>query len=512
MAKTPPGTPPSPSASLYAGSDDDDPEFQTIKHHRDPRGVKLLYSKNKVYVHPTPSSKDNITGFIALIRQRGPAADTRQPSSPTASSLKPSDSSSLLLAWVPESALGSAFETYAKVDLSSEPSRQSNLVPPPPTTIHASSVGTYAFAVPVKEIYSLLVRPPSIGWWFGSVVINTRAGDSFPALFFHDSECQSTIQQRKKLAKESFDPFSDGAGMFWGGDEVLRWLKQYMNVERAELDHNVYLIDPSEEDRKGLGQNLEQQKKQQQQKKTPPAGKRDGGMDPFTKALKETRWQFLEKLSQVTTFTRRTAQAVAENPRLPPPVRRLMQNPEVVTLQEEFDSARLYLARWAMVVAEQSEKDKMQRIWTARDVHELEEGPLGDFEVLEMETGGMSLEDRRKPVDLAEWKGWFDQSGRLQITPHEVKDRIFHGGLNPDDGVRKEAWLFLLEVYEWDSSADERHAAMNSRRDEYVRLKGAWWERMAEGAGTLEEAEWWKDQRMRIGMSLPIPGSESVEY
>jgi hypothetical protein len=28
------------------------------------------------------------------------------------------------------------------------------------------------------------------------VVVNTRAGDSFPALFFHDSECQSTILQR----------------------------------------------------------------------------------------------------------------------------------------------------------------------------------------------------------------------------------------------------------------------------------------------------------------------------
>lgn len=501
MPLTPPGTPPSPSASLYAGSDDENPDYETIKAHRDPRGVKLLFSKSKVYVHPSPSSKDNIPGFIALIRQRGPA-DTRRPSSPTSSSKTPDDSS-LLLAWVPESALGGAYGTYVKVETSgtSSPPKQSFLVPPPPTTIHSSSVGTYAFAVPVKDIYSLLVRPPSIGWWFGSVVINTREGDSFPALFFHDSECQSTILQRKKLAKESFDPFSDGAGMFWGGDEVLRWLKQYLNVERANLDHNIYLIEPSEADRQGLGQHLEEQKQKQQKKQTPGA-KRDGGMDPFTKALKETRWQILEKLSQVTTFTRKTAQAVADNPRIPPPVRRLMQNPEVVTLSEEFDSARLYLARWAMVVADQSEREKRQRIFTARDVMELEEGPLGDFEVLDMETGGLSIQDRRKPVNLAEWKAWFDVEGRLQVTPDEVKDRIFHGGLDAEDGVRKEAWLFLLEVYDWESSADERHATMNSRRDEFIRLKGAWWERMAEGTGTLEEAEWWKDQRMRIGKNI----------
>lgn len=287
--------------------------------------------------------------------------------------------------------------------------------------------------------------------------------------------------------------------MFWGGDEVLRWLKQYINVERATLDHNIYLIDPTEEDRKGLGQTLEKQKQQQQNKNKPGANKRDGGMDPVTKALKEARWQFLEKLSQVTTFTRRTAQAVADNPRVPPQVRRLMQNPEVVTLQEEFDSARLYLARWAMGIAEQSEREKRQRIWTARDVLEPEEGPLGDFEVLYMETGGLSLEERRRPVNMEEWRGYFDAAGRLQVTPDEVKDRIFHGGLSTDDGVRKEAWLFLLDVYDWDSSADGRQAVMHSKRDEYVRLKGAWWERMAEGTGTVEEAEWWKDQRHRIG-------------
>jgi hypothetical protein len=39
------------------------------------------------------------------------------------------------------------------------------------------------------------------------VIINSKAGDSFPALFFHDSECQSTILQKKKRTRESFDPF-----------------------------------------------------------------------------------------------------------------------------------------------------------------------------------------------------------------------------------------------------------------------------------------------------------------
>lgn len=424
-------------------------------------------------------------------------------------------SSSLLLTWVPESSLGEAYDTYVKVDLSdsSSPPRQSYLVPPPPTTTaHGSSSGAgYAFAVPVSEIYSLLVRPPSIGWWFGSVVVNTRAGDSFPALFFHDSECQSTILQRKKLARESFDPFGDGGGMFWGGDEVLRWLKRYVTIERSGADPSIYLIDPSEDDKRSFGKDALGSKspkvsndgaKSDDASSSQTPAKRDGGMDPVTKALKEARWNFLEKLSQVTTFTRRTAQAIAENPKLPPQVRRLMQNPEVQTLQEEFDSARIYLARWAMGIAEQSERERNQRIWTAKDVLAMEQSDVGEFEILDIEADKLSLSERRKPVTMKEWKDFFDRTGRLQITPDEVKDRIFHGGLDPDDGVRKEAWLFLLGVYEWESSEEERHAAMNSRRDEYIRLKGAWWEKMAEGHPSPEAEEWWKEQKNRIGMCL----------
>ena len=93
---------------------------------------------------------------------------------------------------------------------------------------------------------------------------------------------------------------------------------------------------------------------------------------------------------------------------------------------------------------------------------------------------------------------------RLEKTPDEVKERIFHGGLSAEDGVRKEAWLFLLGVYEWESSKDERLARMNSLRDEYIRLKGAWWERMVDEQGTLEEREWWKEQKMRIGKPLAV--------
>ena len=438
----------------------------------------------------------------------------------SSSASRNTNATSYLLAWLPEASLGDAYEAYVKVDLSdsSSPPRQTFLVPQPPTTtIQSTMIGSYAFAVHVSEIYSLMIRPPSLGWWFGSVVINTRAGDSFPALFFHDDECQSTILQKKKMVRESFDPFGEDGSTFWGGDEVLRWLKRYVVVEKSGADPSIYLVEPSAEDRLGFSGKPASPKLSSAvgnkaagtlsvASQSSSSQSRDAGMDPLTKALKQARWSFLEKMSQVTNFTKRTAQDIVENPKIPPQVRRLMKNPEVQTLQNEFDSARVYLARWAMGIAEQSEKDRSQRIFTAQDVLEMEDSDVGQFELLDMEAGGMSLAEKRKPVSLKEWNGFFDaRTGRLQVTADEVKQRIFLGGLDPCDGVRKEAWLFLLGVYEWDGTADERKVIIHRKRDQFVRLKGAWWERMIEGGGAAVDLEWWKEQKARIGKSCQVP-------
>ena len=509
-----PGDAPSPTASFYDLSDDVEGGYNTITHASTTKGVKLLFSKSKVYVHPTPSAKDNIPGFIALVQQKAaPLNNELRPTSSASSSKKQVNASSYLLAWVPEASLAQDdLGSYVKVDMkdSQSPPKQSYLVPPLPlaTTFDQSPVGPYAFSLPLSSIYSINVRPPSLGWWYGSVIVNTRAGSSLPALFFHDSECESTILQKKKRTKESFDPFGESGGLFWGGDEVLQWLKRYVTVERSTAEPSIYLIDPSEDDRTGFGQgrkSLENTREEDAASKKATAKPPGPGMDPITKALKETRWKILEQLSKVTTFTRRTAEDLANNKNVPLQMRRLIQNPEVQTIQDEFDSARIYLARWAMSIAEQSDKEKKQRIWTARDVLESEETSVGDFEILDMEAARMTMTDsKRRPVNLSEWQSFFDSKGKLHVTVDEVKERIFHGGLDPEDGVRKEAWPFLLGVYEWDSTDEQRHAHMAKKRDEYIQLKGAWWDRMIDGNATAEQEEWWKEQKVRIGKFLPL--------
>jgi len=324
--------------------------------------------------------------------------------------------------------------------------------------------------------------------------------------------------------------------MFWGGDEVLRWLRRYVPVERSGAEPNIYLVEPSREDSAAFGG-------KPTASSTPSAigrrdstlgpsvrgaagaapgggggggggSSRDAGMDPFTKFVKETGWNLMNQFSKVTTFTRNAAQNALEDPRVPPQVRRFLRNPEVQTIQDEFDSARLYLARWAMGVAEQGERDRRQRLWTARDVLELEDTDVGEFELLDS-TGTLALEELRKPVTRKEWAGFFDaRTGRLAVTPDEVKERVFHGGLDPDDGVRKEAWLFLLGVHDWHSTADERRAELASLRDSYHQLKGAWWERLVDMGGQGEEGEWWREQKGRIGEfppSSPFPPRRGAE-
>ncbi|KID79339.1 GTPase-activating protein [Metarhizium brunneum] len=491
--------PASPSASFYAMSDDEEGGYNTITHAETGRGVKLLFSKSKVYVHPTPSAKDNIPGYIALLQQKPPTSG-RPTSSSSHESIAPG-SSDLLLAWVPESALGDSTSIYVKVDLcdGDSPPKQSYLVPPPPTvTSHSGSVGGYSFAVPVSAVYSLLVRPPSIGWWYGSIIINSRAGDSFPALFFHDNECQSTILQKKKLTRDNFDPFGESGQMFWGADEVLRWLKRYVKIERSGAEPNIYLVEPTKDDLEGFGSKTAGVSKQITPGDKAAGSSREAQMDPFVKFVKETGWNIMNQFSKVTTFTRRAAQDFAENNNLPPQVKRLLRNPEVQTLQDEFDSARIYLARWAMGIAEQSERDRRGRIWTVKDVVDLEDTDVGEFELLEG-ASALSLEERRRPVTMAEWETFFDpETGRLSLTVDEVKERIFHGGLDAEDGVRKEAWLFLLGVYEWYGTADERKAQIASLRDQYYRLKHSWWERLEGDGGEGEAGEWWREQRGRI--------------
>jgi hypothetical protein len=190
---------------------------------------------------------------------------------------------------------------------------------------------------------------------------------------------------------ESFDPFGAHGDPFWGGDEVIRWMKKYVTVQRSSVEPQLYLIDPTTSDLLSLTPS---------ESSTPPEASGSAAMDPLTARLKEARWSLLEKFARVTAFGRRTASDILEQPivkdqiipRLPPQMREIIKSKEVQRYAGEYDSAREYLARWAAGVAEEAERAKGKRgeevggIWGSssgsRHSGWEEMTDLGGFEVL----------------------------------------------------------------------------------------------------------------------------------
>ena len=173
----------------------------------------------------------------------------------------------------------------------------------------------------------------------------------------------------------------------------------------------------------------------------------------------------------------------------PKPIKDLvLQQPEVIKIGDEFDSARIYLAKWAQQVKEEAEQSQGAYMLDDKLFNKINR-ELNSTEMLTQEE--INKTTRRNEITVQEWQGFFDFSGRLLITVDEVKSRIFHGGLNQD--VRKEAWLFLLGVFPWDSSEDEREALRKSYETRYEELKLKW-----VNDDVKRNTEFWKDQKFRI--------------
>lgn len=434
--------------------------------------VELLYAKSKAYLHPTTLKKDNIPGFLTLSRGPGPATNK-----------------DILLSFTPENVLSKKeLKSYEQADIADDLTEDlkallmsgNRLKPTTKLVIVAkpslSSGSGYCFSVQLSYVYLVQFRTPSLGWWYGSVVVHTKAGEKLPVVFFHDDESPLTLQ-RQKVKNQRFDPFGADGLMYWGGQDFLQVLQKFINVEKLTVEPSVHLVDPSSADLRNFAP-VKQEPKQEPFK-----------LPDVNKLLATAKWKVLET---VATFGLRTRNQVLDivDEHVPQVVVRLVMNkPEVQKISNDFDSARVYLAKWAAQVKEEAEQS--QRKFMLEDaVYARINKELGvDSEILTPEE--VSNASRRKPVSKIEWDGFFDHAGCLTVTVDEVKSRIFHGGLESD--VRKEAWLFLLGVYPWDLSSKDRDVLFESLRSGYCDYKRRWVDDDAR-----RSTEYWKDQKVRI--------------
>ncbi|KAJ8520411.1 hypothetical protein ONZ45_g2766 [Pleurotus djamor] len=463
---------------------------------------RLLYTRSKVYVHPTHYARDNIPGFVALVK--------REATNPT-----------YLLAWIPETLLNEKgneeWKKFARIEEHAPTEDEDDDVVFIDLPSHRPE--SYAFSVPLTSIYSLIIHPPSLSSWYGSIAINLINGDTLPTLHFHDDESRSFTAATPKSpfttevgltsypplpSSPSPPPKSSGS---WGGEDLLTRLRSYAHVLRSTLQPSLYLIDPSKADVEthttqifddDAVDDILAQSSYANSYSPVPAHRRprplSPSMNPYSQRSSvlhrslgspsssspptQARMALLQSFSNITRATRHAAQNILSHPlakpivpHLPDPVKSLVNangETEWGSWVEkggvgEFESARVYLARWARIVAEEGERARRREAqsMTSSQTNEAEETSLGVFELLHSAANlptPKSCRDPTHPIDEATWKGWFGKDGRPCISKEEMKREVFQRGVTPHGRLRRQVWPSLLGVHEWNTTTAERAA------------------------------------------------------
>ncbi|KZT67787.1 RabGAP/TBC [Daedalea quercina L-15889] len=479
---------------------------------------RLIYSKSKVYVNPTAYARDNIPGFVTLVK--------REAVNPI-----------YLLAWIPESLLNekgkSEWDKFTKIEESTgvdDEDEDAVLIDLP------TRPESYAFSVPITSMYSLIVHPPSLSSWYGSISINLINGSTLPTLYFHDDESRSfTVSAKSPTENQpstsSYPPPPSDAtptpktGVSWGGEDLLGRLRHYANVMRSNLEPTLYLVDPSREDMEIHSTQLFSdtavddiltQSSYANSHSPVPAHRRPRPVSSApnsysarssilhrslpsptspTAASSQARMALLQSFSHITRHAAHAAQQILSHPlakpivpHLPDPVKSLVNANgewEWGSWVEkggvgEFESARVYLARWARIVAEEGERARRREAQTLSSSSEMEEesSDLGVFELLHSTANlpvPRSSRDPKHPVDETMWRSWFDEEGRPNVRIEGMKREVFRRGIDAKGTLRKEIWPFLLGVYQWDATDAERKQRWDARRAQYHSIKDEWW-------------------------------------
>ncbi|KAH7889448.1 GTPase-activating protein gyp7 [Phlebopus sp. FC_14] len=486
---------------------------------------RLIYSKSKVYVNPTAYARDNIPGFVALVK--------REAVNPT-----------YLLAWIPESLLNERgadeWDKFVKMEEKvtvDEEDEDAVLIDLP-----TQRPESYAFSVSLTSIYSLLVHPPTLSSWYGTVGINLINGSTLPTLHFHDDESLSmTILSRPNRRGSSTYPPTPSSSTspppsrpitYWGGEDLLSRLRSYAHLLRSTLQPSLFLVDPSKADMETHSTQLFDDNavddilaqssyahsyspipahRRPRPLSTPPTNSQNPYSNrssilhrslypPSVSTMQnasQARLALLQSFSNITRATRHAAQNILSHPlakpivpHLPDPVKSLVNADgewEWGSWVEkggvgEFESARVYLARWARIVAEEGDRARRREAQalpsSGSDASLAEEASsLGVFELLHSTINLPAPKTSREPgnpVDERTWQKWFEANGRPKVRIEEMKREVFRRGITPHGTLKRKIWPFLLGVHAWDVDSEERERRWEEKRARYREIKSEW--------------------------------------
>ncbi|TFY72367.1 hypothetical protein EVG20_g605 [Dentipellis fragilis] len=468
---------------------------------QDDAKYRLIYAKSKVYVNPTAYARDNIPGFVTIVKREAFA-------------------STYLLAWIPETLLNEKGQDerdkFVRTEERSalEDEEEDGVLIDMPT----SRPESYAFSVPLTSIYSLIVHAPSLSSWYGSIDINLISGATLPSLHFHDDESRSfTLPPKSPPADPSpttsYPPPPSYAGQAatgrpitsWGGEDLLARLRSYAHLLHSTLQPTLFLVDPSKADIETHTTHLfsddavddilarssyanSHSPVPSHRRPRPLSG--SAAPNPYSQhssilhrsmpspsapaSGSQARTALLASFANITRATRHAAQNILSHPlakpivpHLPDPVRSLVNasgDLEWGSWVEkggvgEFESARVYLARWARIVAEEGERARRQEAQAipASGTTSEETSELGIFELLQSTANLPTPKSSRDPK-------------------HPLDDETFDSwrGISEKNMTRKKIWPFLLGVYAWDITAEERQQQWEAKMQQYHDLKDQW--------------------------------------
>jgi TBC1 domain family member 15 len=285
----------------------------------------------------------------------------------------------------------------------------------------------------------------------GSIAIHLSAGETLPTIYFHDDESRSFTSASTGSPRQQHSA--------WGGEELLQRLRVYANILRSSLQSTLFLVNPSRADIEmhttilyaddAVDEILNPSTSLPRNRRSAEAN----GHSRRTSVLHQTlappspgsqaRLTLLQGFSQITKGARSTAQRILSHPlakpivpHLPDPVKSLVNvNGEWASWVEkggvgEFESARVYLARWARIVAEEGERARQREVRTMGGMpgEEEEDGGLGVFEVLK-QTANLptpkSTRDPKHPIDKETWSNWFAGDGRPLVSKEYMRQEVF---------------------------------------------------------------------------------------
>lgn len=322
-------------------------------------------------------------------------------------------------------------------------------------------------------------------------------------MYFHDDESPllnaptpTTTAQPTPRAQWGFPPFLH---LLQTNTTILR--SSLLNA-RTSHGAELWLINPSKADREVHEVDLDEP--------TPYPPKPTYPANVFSTPT--PKQSLLTSLSNFTNFSRKTAQQVLAHPlaqpvlpHLPPAVRSFVNVPgewerpgrrpprtgRGGEVENEFDSARLYLARWARVVAEEGERARRTERRAEIDPVD-DDSSLGVFSLLTSPNSKRPVphptRDPQHPITNQNWESLSTKDEAF------IRREIFRRGFSDSADqaqARREGWELLLGIVPW---GETRKGELRlAKRQQYLKLKDAWRTQLNE-----TQQEDWKEEWHRI--------------